>query len=69
MAIDVDGELQKAAENMEVAMESLMKAGFTQEQLDHLSRYVQAAIAHSHWSIAKAGREIRSEAAFQTAVS
>jgi hypothetical protein len=68
MVIDVDGELQKAAENMEVAMNSLMKAGFTKEQLEQLERYVHAAIVHSQYAILKADREIRNEAAFQSKV-
>jgi hypothetical protein len=69
MPIDVEGELQKATDNMHEAMDSLLGAGFPEGQLEHLNRYVQSAIAHSHWAIAKANREIKNEGTFQKSVS
>ncbi len=53
---------------MDDAEFALLKAGFTEEQLEHISKYVYFAIAHSQYSILKADREIRSEATFQTKV-
>jgi len=69
MEIDLDAELQKTAEDMEIAKDSLIKAGFTQEQMEQLGVYLHATIAHNQYSILKARREIKAEAAFQTRVS
>ena len=69
MDIDVNEELQKAAGNMHESAAALLKAGFTKEQLEHLSKYVQSTIRHSHWTIAKARSETTEETAFQTTVS
>jgi len=63
MDIDVDGELQKAEDVMKDAKSALLASGFTEEQLENLSRYVRAGIAHSHYAVAKANREIKSESA------
>ena len=72
---DLDKEIQEAAENMHEALEILMNEGFIQKQVEHLARYVAAAIIHSQYAILRANREIRSESesarqpgAFQTKV-
>jgi hypothetical protein len=65
MQFDLDDELRKTEEDKNTAASALLKVGFTEEQLEQLSRYVHASIAHRQYSILKAGREIRSESAFQ----
>ena len=58
---DLDEEIQEAAENMQEALENLLQEGFTEKQVEHLGRYVAAAIVHSQYVILRANREIKSE--------
>lgn len=65
MQIDLEQELRRTEEDMSIAASSLRDAGFTEEQMEQLGRYVHAAIAHNHYAILKAGREVRAEATAQ----
>ena len=65
MTINLDEEMQKAEENMQEALETLVEEGFTKKQVEHLARYVAASIVRSQYAILKANPEIKSESAFQ----
>jgi hypothetical protein len=63
MEIDVDGPLQRTAEEMQQFQDALLADGFSKKQWALISGYVTAAIEHSHWTMAKSEQEIKQERA------
>lgn len=63
MSIDVDGEMLKFEQRMQTAQDALIELGFPADQWDLVNEFIQAAIAHSHYAISKAGRNIKKESA------
>jgi hypothetical protein len=62
---DLDEDIQKAAEDMQEALQTLVNEGFTKKQVEHLAKYVAASILRNQCAILKANREIKGESACQ----
>jgi hypothetical protein len=54
MTTNVDAEMQKAAHEMDDAEDALIQMGFPVDQWMLIKQYILSAVAHSHWTIAKA---------------
>jgi len=59
MTLDIDGEMQKAKQEMNDAEDALIQSGFSEDQWMLIKQYVHSVVMHSQLAQAKGWQNLK----------